>query len=299
MRSLRAAIAIYCLVWPTAVALGQDDSELVRYFRSIRVEAGQTTSDAICFMCPIYVRGKIDGDALVLGGDIIVDGEITGDAIALGGNIALSGNSKIDGDAVAIGGDVQREAGATLVGELDSLPYFHVPGQRSFHPLGLATFVTANMLFLILLGYVIPRRRSANLAAAIGSYPMVTTIVGILFVCLSVLLVMFAHRLTRFDTPLIVLVAFIALFALVYGYPGVALLAGQLTRGGKSRLMTLVAGAGLLTVVLLIPAVGLAALVVLAVLAPGSVVVSGLGRDSAWLVLKLRRGKAAGAPPVA
>jgi len=109
MRSLRAAIAICCLVWPAAIASGQDDSELTRYFRSIRVEAGQTTSDAMCFMCPIYVRGKIDGGALALGGDIVVEGEITGDAIVLGGRIVLSGSSKVEGDAVAIGGEVPRE----------------------------------------------------------------------------------------------------------------------------------------------------------------------------------------------
>lgn len=298
MRSLRAATAVLCLTWPAAIALGQDEPEPTHYFRSIRVEAGETTSDAMCFMCPIYARGKIDGDALTLGGDIIVEGEITGDAVVLGGRIILAGNSKVDGDAVAIGGTVQREAGATLSGEADSFPYFHFPGQRSFHPLGALTFVIANMVFLVLLGYVIPRRRSANLAAAIGSHPVATTLTGILFACLSVLLVVFTRIPTRFGTAIVVLATFAALFALVYGYLGVALLTGQITGSGRSRLMTLLAGAGLVTVALLIPVAGVVALAAILVLAPGSVVVSGLGRDSGWLVHGLRRRKVT-APPAA
>jgi len=293
MRSLRAATVIFCLVWPAVTALGQSEPELTRYFRSIRIEAGQTTSDAMCFMCPIYARGKIDGDAIALGGDIIVEGEITGDTIVLGGRIILAGHSKVDGDAVAIGGEVQREAGATLSGESDSFPYFHVPGQRSFHPLGVTTFVAANLLFLVLLGYVIPRRRAASLTAAIGAHPVATTVTGILFDCLLVVLILFAKMPNRSGTLLLVLLTFVALFALVYGYLGVALLAGQMTNCGRSRLVSLLAGAGLVTVALLLPLAGMAVLAAILVLAPGSVVVSGLGRDPAWLVLKLRRRKAA------
>lgn len=44
--------------------------------------------------------------------------------------------------------------------------------------------------------------------------------------------------------------------------------------------------------------VGTATLAAILVLAPGCVLVSGLGRDSAWLVHKLRRGKVT-APPAA
>jgi len=297
MRSFRAATAIFCLIWPAATTSGQDAPELTKYFRSIRVEAGQTTSDAMCFMCPIYARGKIDGDALTLGGDIIVEGEITGDALVLGGKLVLLGNSKIDGDAVAIGGEVQKEAGASLAGESDSIPYFHFPGQRSFHPLGVLTFFVANMLFLVLLGYVIPRRRSANLAAAIHSHPVSTAVAGILFACLFVFLVIFAKMPTRSGTWISVLITFAALFLLVYGYLGVALLAGKVM-GGSSRLITLLTGAALVTMALLIPLVGMATLAAILVLAPGCVLVSGLGRDSAWLVHGLRRGKVT-APPAA
>ncbi len=296
MRSHHAVIAVFCLIWPAAFTLGQDEPELTQYFRSIRVEADQTTSDAMCFMCPVYVRGKINGDALTLGGDIIVEGEITGDALALGGKIVLAGNSRVDGDAVAIGGDIERNTGAVLTGEPDSLPYFHVPGQRSFHPLGLLTFVAANMVFLMLLGYVIPRRRSANLAGAIGSHPLATAIAGILCACLFVFPVVFTKMPTRLGTAIVVLVTFAALFALVYGYLGVALFAGQFTGSGRSRLMTLLAAAGLVTAALLIPVAGIAVLSAILVLAPGSVVVSGLGRDSGWLLHKLRRRKVT-APP--
>jgi hypothetical protein len=49
-------------------------------------------------------------------------------------------------------------------------------------------------------------------------------------------------------------------------------------------LLTLAAGAGLITLGLLIPVVGIAALAAIAILAPGSVAESGLGHDSPWLV---------------
>ncbi len=289
MKSLRIAAVISCLIWPTAVAFARNDSEFIRYFRSIRVEAGQTTSDAMCVVCPIYVHGKVDGDALTLGGDIVVQGEITGDAITLGGDVLLSKGSRIAGDATAVGGEVHREDGAIVVGESDSLPYFYVPGQRSLQIYGLLTLTAVNMAFAVLLGYLVPRRRSGNLADAIGSHPAATITAGVLFVTIFVALIWLAGTLPRVGVPFTVLLTLITVFAFCSGYAGLATFAGRISTGGKSRFLTLAAGAGLLTILLLVPIAGLAAMLVFVVLALGSVVVSGLGGNPDWLPRKLRR----------
>jgi hypothetical protein len=292
MRPLRAVLVMYCLVWPASVAVSREEPEIRHYFRPVRIEAGETTSDVICFMCPISVRGKIDGDVLAFGGDIFVQGEITGDAISFGGKVVLSGASKVKGDATAIGGEVHRESGAALSGEADSLPYWHLPGQRSFHPYGLLTFVAVNLAVVMLAAYVLVRRRSAGLAAAIRSHPALAPAVGVVFLLAFVLLVVFADGLGRFKAPVLVLITLTTVIAFCCGYAGVALFAGQISFSGRPRFLTLLAGAGLLTLLQVIPVAGIAVMLLVVFLALGSVVVSGLGRDPDWLVERLRCGHA-------
>jgi hypothetical protein len=77
----------------------------------------------------------------------------------------------------------------------------------------------------------------------------------------------------------------------------VALFAGQISISGRPRFPNLLAGAGILTLLQLIPVAGIVVMLLIIFLAPGSVVVSGLGRDPDWLVKRLHRRRAGSTQP--
>ena len=277
------------LSWAVLDASAQQDPERTQFLRDIRIEAGETATEVICFNCSIFVRGQLDGDAIAIGGDIVVQGTLHGDAVALGGSIRALPNSRADADLVALGGTVRAEPGASVTGDVDSLPYFHLPGQRSYSALGACIFCAVNIGILLGLGYVIGARRTENLAGMLRRHPWMTVAAGVVVLTLYLVLIILADMLPRFGGFLIILITLAFLATSAYGYAGLAWLAGRNLARSRPRLVTWLAGSLALTALSLMPILGFAAMLCGWLLALGSATLSGFGRDSEGLAGRLIR----------
>lgn len=105
------------------IQIESDGDDRVSFGRSIVVEAGESTGDAVCIGCSITVRGQVEGDAVAVGGSVRLEDEalVSGNAVSVGGSVRLASTSTVDGDAVVIGGSVQAEEGATIGGQRSSV----------------------------------------------------------------------------------------------------------------------------------------------------------------------------------
>ncbi len=71
---------------------------------------------------------KVEGDLVVMGGNVAVHGTIEGDVATFGGNVNLKSTAQVDGDIVTVGGNVNREEGATVEGDTETVNSFGETG---------------------------------------------------------------------------------------------------------------------------------------------------------------------------
>ncbi len=254
-----------------------DAQDVTRYLRGIVVEKGKKAGDVICTGCSIRVEGEANGDAIALGGDIEISGTLHGDAIALGGRVRILKGGRAEGDVTVIGGGVEAAPGAVVSGEPDTIPYVHVPGQRSLHPSGVLVFIAGNVL-LALIGGVVLRGRAEKIGAALVAHPLWTAGAGCA-ACAALLLLL---GLPGFGWRWIRVLDWIGIAALLvavyFGCVGVAAMVGGAVRPKSGRALRWILGAGILSVGMLAPVVGAAVFVALLVFGSGAVLVSGFGR---------------------
>lgn len=259
------------------------DDDLVRYLRSIEVKAGESLPDVVCVGCSVRVAGIVTGDVVAVAGDVEITGTIEGDAVAAGGRVRLLPGGSVEGEAVAVGGVVSLEGAAAPKGGVESVPYFHFPGQRSFHPLGILTFLGVNCLAAVIGGLILRERRCTNLADSIVQHPLSTTLIGVVVTTLWFVLWSFdgeGSRTAQIAAWTAQGVVFILLFC---GCTGIAWLAGRLIVPRLPFYVQMLEGAFIVSIVLLVPAAGAILLVVATVLAFGAAVVSALGTDAYWI----------------
>jgi hypothetical protein len=263
--------------------------DISSYFREIIVARDESVGTVQCSGCSVVVLGTATEDVIALGGDVTVEGTVKGDAIALGGSIHLLPGSQLEGDAAAIGGSVRVDAGARAQGDTDSLPFLHVPGQRSFHVSSVSSLLAVNLLLLLLGAMIFRRRRAENLAGAVILHPGTVALAGLLLLCLTLLLFILAGIPAQYELLWISLIGLSVLFLSLAGYLGVCeAIGGLVTRRGL-WLVTPLAGAVLVTVLLLIPVAGFAFLLASFVAVLGSALVSGLGKSPGWLLARLKQ----------
>ncbi len=286
-----AGFVLLWLLLPAAgTALSADGPPAIsRFLHEIVVERGENVGDIQCSGCSIIVRGNASGDVIVIGGNIIIEGGVTGDAVAFGGGVHILPPAHLDGDALAMGGSVQIDAGARTAGDTDSIPYFHVPGQRSLHPSGVATFLVINLTILLLAALAFRRRRTENLAAAVEGHPGMVILSGTVFAIIMTLLFLLTGVSKRFELLWILLITTILLFTCMTGYLGICGALGRLITRRDRWLLSSLAGASLLTLLLLIPIAGFLFFTAAFVAALGSAIVSGFGKSPDWLPGRMNR----------
>jgi hypothetical protein len=283
MRYATLLVNLWLILPGGACTQGAEPAELSRSLRQIVVEAGQTVGDVQCSGCSVVVRGNAEGDVIALGGDVTVEGTVKGDAIALGGSVHLLPGSQLHGDAAAIGGSVQVDAGARAEGDSDSLPYVHVPGQRSLRLPNVSSLLITDLTLLLLGALIFRRRRAENLAGALIRHPWAVVLAGFLLMCVALLLFILSGIPRRYELLWISLIVLGILFTGLAGYLGVCQAIGRLAARRAGGVIGPLAGAVLSTALLVIPVAGFGFFLVLAVTVLGSALVSGLGTSPDWL----------------
>jgi hypothetical protein len=65
-------------------------------------------------------RSEVAGDIVIAGGDVDVAGKVKGDIAIMGGSVTLRATAYVDGSVSVLGGSIQRDAGATVTGQVVS-----------------------------------------------------------------------------------------------------------------------------------------------------------------------------------
>jgi len=160
MRLASICLALFSVAGPL---LAQDQGESkTSFLLGVTIPKGSTAKDVVCILCSARIDGRLTGDLILIGGNADITGSVDGDVVAAGGWIRTRGS--VGGEAVALGGEIQRQGGGKIAGEIESFPWIHVPGQRSFHPLGVLCLAAAVLLSVAVAAMIWKREKSERLA---------------------------------------------------------------------------------------------------------------------------------------
>ncbi len=195
------------------------------------------TRNGVRFGRERVVDVSLEGDVINVGGSIVVTGDVRGSVWAFGGDISLGPSSRVSGDVISVGGQVTSEAGAVVVGNVQSLPGLAIPFVGSLSsPQAAITFrfiieALSTLLFLLVLFLVVH----------FGSPALVGTATAVarrwkdalLYLLLSVVVVPVAIALLAASVVGLVFVPLLAMGVVAIGYLGllgVSVRAGTLFR---------------------------------------------------------------------
>ncbi len=283
--------------------------DVVVFGRSVELNADQTAQDVVVIGGSANVRGKARDSVVTILGSANLDGEtkdavavmgsvklgtnahVRGDAVAVMGNVKLARGAKVKGDVVAVGGSVEREEGAVIDGDVFSLPGVAWLGDwveqcvyklRPLSPrLGWLWVIAGAFLVLYAFAAVAFPRPISACREQIASRPATTLMVGLVTKMLVPIItfILLATGIGVFVVPFLFAVL---VFAGIVGK--VALLqhvGGKLGRFGgaalQSPLMALLLGWILLTLLYLVPILGLVVYGLAGVWALGAAVMAMFG----------------------
>lgn len=277
-----AAAMMLTVVLP---ARGQDRTSVIR---SLVVQQGERAGDVTCYFCSVRILGEAYGDVTAIGGNVEVDGPVSGDVAAVGGDVKLGPAARVARDAVAIGGVADKDPQATTH-ENDppvSVPWFFLPGQRSFAWRGIIALAGFYALPAALFALLLRARRLQRLGESLRKWYAAVP-VGIFLVATFSWAFNFADRFGRWAGWVDYGLAAILLILLGGGFAGLAYAIGGAFLP-RTTAASVAIGTALLIALQLIPIAGCLAFLLVLVLALGSAAWSGLG---------FRGGRAAPLPP--
>jgi hypothetical protein len=252
-------------------------AEETHYFRATTVADGVHDGSITCIFCDVVVRGEVQGDVVTIWGSVTVSGKVSQDIVAVGGTVRLKNGAEAGSDVVAIGGPITSEGALVAPGKAGfaAFPWVHMPGQRSIGWRGAVALLGFHLV-CVFISTLILRPRAVQSVAKVSHRWFLTTVVGFLFIAI------YSYGLNALDeyfhsSDLVEGVfTFLFLAILVIGIAGTAYNIGNRLFPGL-LLASLMAGASILTVLELIPYLGLLAMILAAAWATGSALWSGLG----------------------
>jgi uncharacterized RDD family membrane protein YckC len=289
---------------------------LVVFGKDVEVKAGETKEVVVVIGGSAKVHGKVTQAVVVIGGQVEISGEVGDAVVNVFGGVRLTPSARIHGNAVAVCGDLDVQDGASVggdavsvLGKLDLAKTEAVKGQvinvlagsfPSFEPLkkffvecvlklrplapsvGWVWVVAGVFLLLYLLVALAFPRPVQNCVDELTRRPATTFLIGLLTKMLIpiVMLVLVVTGVGIFIVPFL---SAAVLFAGIVGK--VALLQyfgqqlGKQFSGGATLkpLVALLIGAALLTVVYIVPVLGLLALLTTGLWALGAAVLALFG----------------------
>lgn len=257
----------------------------VQVGHDILVGRGETVTDVVCVGCSIHIEGTANGDLVAVAGHIHVEGKVRGDAVAVGGDVKLGSEAEVGGDIVNSGGRIVRDPGATVRGQIVSPPGIPLAGG------GLAGMLLFSFVLSLLLGFILVtlcfflagQRRIQTIARTVGERagPSILTALGAVLGAVILFLIVSLIQPMRFLVAALVGVALAG--TLVMGYTGLSSWLGQHLSRTAAPLGAVLIGAALITLLQMIPFLGLLAFVLFFPLSLGSAVLSGYGTSPDWL----------------
>jgi hypothetical protein len=285
---MKAPLACLSLLLLTASAQGQPD--YTEYAQSIHIAKGRTAREVVCILGSADIAGRVTGDVVAVGGDVTVSGLVEGDAVAAGGRVRLLPGGVVKGDAVAVGGTVENVSGTAV--SSDSFRFFHLPGQRSFDPVGAGFLVGGNILVILLGGFALGPMRADRIVDRIRRRWWLHFPLGVALWGAYLVLEDAVEPASTFGEIIWWMVALSASACMLLGYLGLAWLVGRVV-SRREGLWGWLAGGAALTALLLVPVAGAFVALLLVVITLGT----GLEWCAVWLLKAARfRRRGRGSP---
>lgn len=182
------------------VGRGQRHNAVVTFGKNAELKTNQTAEAVVAIGGSAIAQGKVREAVVAIGGDATIDGAEVGEAVvAVLGNVKVGTGSTVHGNVVAVGGKVEVADGATVEGEiqevdfgafglpkLDWLKQWLVQCVFKLRPLALAPglgwvwmMAGAFFLFYLLVAVALPRPVAICLAE-ITRRPATTFLMGLL-----------------------------------------------------------------------------------------------------------------------
>jgi len=97
---------------------GRHQTAVVVFGKDALVKSNETADAVVAIGGNATVHGIVRDAVVAIGGDVEVTGEVGQAVVAVLGSVKVGSNAVIKGDAVAVGGNVEQEEGATIHGEV-------------------------------------------------------------------------------------------------------------------------------------------------------------------------------------
>lgn len=284
-------------VKPSGRRVASAGSVIVRFGQDVELKEGETAEVVVVIGGSATIRGKVTDAAVAIFGDVAVTGEVRDAVVAVLGSVKAGPGARIHGDAVAVGGKVEAAEGAVIKGQkveisppglpkLDWLRKWLVQCVFKLRPLApqvgwVWAVWGAFVLLYLLVGAVFPRSVAACVEGLTGR-PATTFLMGVLTKLLLpvVVLILLATGIGVLVVPF--LMAALALGAIVGKAALLQALGLQLGRqfGGGVILKPLAGfliGAVLITLLYVVPVLGMVTFGVISVWALGGAVTAAFG----------------------
>ncbi|HMP84805.1 MAG TPA: RDD family protein [Verrucomicrobiota bacterium] len=278
--------------------------DIVVIGRSEELKAGDTVNAMVVIAGSATAHGKVNDSVVAIFGNATVTDEardvvavfgnvrigtnanVRGDVVAVLGNVTIEDGANVNGDTVAVGGGVERAENATIGGGIVGFPGFKWIGEwleqcvfklRPLAPgLGWLWMIAGIFFVLYLLVALAFPRPVAACVNEIQDRPATTLLMGILTKVLVLPLVTLLLVLTGIG---VFLVPFLAAAAMLAGIVGKVALLQYFGRrfGVQQPILAFVLGWVLLTLLFLVPILGMLVFAVSGMWALGAAVVALFG----------------------
>jgi uncharacterized RDD family membrane protein YckC len=287
------------------VSIGQDAT----------LKAGDSAPQVVVIGGDATIGGAVDEDVVVIGGDAQIDGDVSHDVVVIMGTVQLGPKAVIHHDLVVVGGKVETAEGATVEGRTQEvgvgLPFGTVLRLQwlkswlancalKFRPLSFQVgwiwwFAGAFFLLSLLIAVLFPHP-VASCCNQLAARPATTFAVGIMAkLLLPVFCIILPFTIIGiFVVPFIVVGAMLSVFVgkvALLEYLGGKVGAPLGLKSGERPLIAFCAGIALITLLYLVPVIGLFTAIVFGLWGFGAAVTAG------WVALRRESRTIASPPP--
>jgi hypothetical protein len=298
MRLRTVVVLALALVAAANVPLHGEQNFTVK--KNVTIEKGETQDNIVSFGGNVTVEGRVRESVVVFGGSITVGGEVGDSVVGIGASINLRSTAVVKKDVVSIGGTLNKEPGCTVQGDT---VYFH--GGEFFSKLfrgGIFSFPFVPLILILkLIGFFIwlvialvvaallPRQIAlASSQIRTSLWPIVVTGLVALTIFAGLAIFFALLSLLLIGIPFLMLLIALGLIVKIFGNVALFYLFGEsVARAFRSRTpapaAAVVLGLVVVTVIKLIPFLGLLFSQCLSVIAWGVVIRTKFGTTENWL----------------
>ncbi len=273
---------------------GVHHEEWVSIGKDVELKAEDSAREVVVIGGSAKLHGAVNGDVVVIGGDVVVDDHVKGDVVAIMGDVQIGPKAKIGGDLVAVGGSSHLADGGKVGGQVVEVGGGMGPAKflrlrwlrdwvskcvmelRPLAPgLGWMWWITGFFFILYLLIAILFPQPVQSCAAQVSARPATTFAVGVL-AKLAVPILCVTLPFTIIGIVIVPFLLVAAFLTLLVGKTAVLEVVGsKIGRAiglstGLLPLAALLIGAVLVTLLYMVPVIGLLAFCVFGCWAMGA-----------------------------